>query len=154
MDPLTLSALATLVSGLFGGLMGGGGQRVTPEQRRLMGAQTGLVGAQTGLTGAQTGLVGQQTRGSEIDNAMNAIMLSRRESPGQDALFRALSQMAFQQLPAFAQQGINFDVSQPTAPSQSIAPSAPAPDQLRPRPPASRPREDRPSQGTARNRFF
>lgn len=85
MDPATLSMIATLASGLFGGLMGGKGQSLTREQRALLDAQR---------------------RGSDIENALNRLKLSRMQS--QDPLFRALQMQAFSRLPVFAKQGIDI----------------------------------------------
>lgn len=118
MDPATMQLLGALFTGgagLLGGLFGGKGQEIPKEQRMLMDAQRGLTTS--------------QTKGSDLENLLQQLLIGRKQA--QDPMFRAVQQMAFSRLPVFARQGITQDMSQPIAPA-SLGP-APLPLGGRPR---------------------
>lgn len=105
MDPATLSLLASAIPAIgsfLGGLFtGGGGNKIPKEQAALLGAQT---------------------EATKLGTANTQLSLDRRRA--QDPLFRALSLMAAQRLPVFAQQGFDFSglynpIGRTTAQAQS-----------------------------------
>lgn len=102
--PIPWAAIATLGSGLLGGLFGGGDQEIPREQKQLFDAQRQNI---------------------DVETALQKLMLARKQA--QDPLWRAVQQMAASRLPIFAQQGMNFDFSQP------VGGKPPLPRNTRPR---------------------